>query len=66
MAIRKASRQSGLADNRLYMCLGGQNELEPEFGASAVGDDDWFVLCSDGFWNQVGDDEVASARPDPG
>jgi serine/threonine protein phosphatase PrpC len=50
------------ADNRLYMCLGGQNELEPEFGASAVGKGDWFLLCSDGFWNHVGSDEVAQAR----
>ena len=57
----QASRQSGLVDNQLYMCLGGQNELEPEFGASAVGDDDWFMICSDGFWNQVGDEEVARA-----
>jgi len=56
-----ASRQHRLADSQLYMCLGGQNELEPEFGASAVGDDDWFMICSDGFWNQVGEEEVASA-----
>ncbi len=46
-------------DNRLYMCLGGQNELQPEFGASATGSCDWFMLCSDGFWNQVAADEVA-------
>lgn len=51
------------ADHRLYMCLGGQNELQPEFGASAVGKDDWFMLCSDGFWNQVSADEAASFRP---
>jgi serine/threonine protein phosphatase PrpC len=50
----------GTADNRLYMCLGGQNELEPEFGASALGDEDWFVLCSDGFWGQVTEREVVS------
>jgi len=50
---------TGRGDNRLYMCLGGHNELEPEYGASAVGADDWFLLCSDGFWNHVGLDEVA-------
>lgn len=52
--------------HRLYMCLGGKNELEPEFGATAVGRNDWFMLCSDGFWNQVGPEEVArslTARP---
>jgi len=54
-------REPRRTDSRLYMCLGGHNELEPEYGASAVGDDDWFLLCSDGFWNQVGDDEVAQA-----
>lgn len=47
-------------DNRLYMCLGGQNQLQPEFGATATGSGDWFLLCSDGFWNQVGADEVAA------
>ena len=59
---REGPRRS---DNRLYMCLGGHNELEPEYGASAVGDDDWFLLCSDGFWNQVSDDEVAQVLTNP-
>jgi serine/threonine protein phosphatase PrpC len=49
------------ADKRLYMCLGGKNALEPEFGATAVGENDWFMLCSDGFWNQVEAKEVAQA-----
>lgn len=64
---QSAGRRSAPKDNRLYMCLGGQNELEPDFGASAIGADDWFLLCSDGFWNQVGDQEVAQAlKPPPG
>lgn len=54
--------QAGRGDNRLYMCLGGENELEPEFGATAIGDEDWFLLCSDGFWSQVSEAEVAKAR----
>jgi serine/threonine protein phosphatase PrpC len=49
------------AGDRLYMCLGGKNALEPEFGASAVGTNDWFMLCSDGFWDQVEPEEVAKA-----
>lgn len=49
-------------DHRLYMCLGGQNELNPEFGATAIGADDWFVLCSDGFWGQLDIDEVVARR----
>jgi PPM family protein phosphatase len=47
--------------DRLYMCLGGTNALEPEYGASAVGTNDWFMLCSDGFWDQVEAEEVAKA-----
>ena len=46
-------------NSRLYMCLGGNNELEPAFGATAIGKNDWFLLCSDGFWNQVGSSEAA-------
>lgn len=49
----------GRHGNRLYMCLGGNNTLEPEFGATAVGRDDWFMLCSDGFWSQVDGEEAA-------
>jgi serine/threonine protein phosphatase PrpC len=49
-------------DNRLYMCLGGENGIEPEFGATAVGKAEWFMLCSDGFWNHVDPGEVADAR----
>lgn len=60
-----AGRRSTPKDNRLYMCLGGQNELEPDFGASAIGANDWFLLCSDGFWNQVADQEVAQALKHP-
>lgn len=62
----KRPQERRQTDHRLYMCLGGHNELEPEYGASAVGDDDWFLLCSDGFWNQVGDDEVAQTLTNPG
>jgi len=47
--------------DRLYMCLGGENAMVPEFGASAVGKDDWFMLCSDGFWDQVEAEEAARA-----
>ena len=53
----------GAHDHHLYTCLGGQGELQPEFGATAIGADDWFMLCSDGFWNQVDADEVAQRIP---
>lgn len=51
-------------DNRLYMCLGGQNVVEPEIGASAVGENDWFLLCSDGLWNQIDSAEMAERLGD--
>lgn len=50
------------SDNRLFMCLGGNNEVAPEFAATAVGRHEWFMLCSDGFWNHVDPGEVADAR----
>jgi PPM family protein phosphatase len=56
-----AARGLDPESDRLYMCLGGKNALDPEFGASAVGTNDWFMLCSDGFWDQVEAAEVANA-----
>lgn len=54
-----AGRDDVGSGGALYTCLGGQNALQPEFGASATDDCDWFMLCSDGFWNQVDADETA-------
>lgn len=53
----------GAHEHHLYMCLGGQGKLQPEFGATAIGNDDWFMLCSDGFYNQVDAGEVAQRSP---
>lgn len=39
--------------DQLYMCLGGSNEVTPESYASVVKPGDFFLLCSDGFWNQI-------------
>ncbi len=46
-------------DHRLYTCLGGENAMHPEFGASAIGPDDWFVLSSDGLWRYIQPDEIS-------
>ncbi len=46
--------------NQLYMCLGGNNELSPEFYASKVSAGDFFLLCSDGFWGQVDVEKIFS------
>ena len=53
-------------ENGLYMCLGGENELAPMFGASALGARDWFMLCTDGFWSQVRPFEVVRSIEDAG
>jgi serine/threonine protein phosphatase PrpC len=45
------------------MCLGGNNELAPEFYVSKVSAGDFFLLCSDGLWDQV-DVEQLFAKTD--
>ncbi len=55
------SLEASAAQNQLYMCLGGQNEVTPEFCAAKVEAGDLFLLCSDGFWNQT---EVEHALAD--
>ena len=47
--------------NTLYMCLGAQTEVTPETSASLVEPGDSFLLCSDGFWNQVPIEEVIAS-----
>jgi len=64
-ATGSAQTNADLEGNGLYMCLGGRNELEAEFGATAVGKNDWLMLCSDGFWGQVEAEEVANALAAP-
>ncbi len=44
--------------NQLYMCLGGQNEVIPEFSSSEVRIGDLFLLCSDGLWSQISAQEM--------
>lgn len=61
LAGDKASTAEGLRDSRLYMCLGGRNRVEPEIGSAAVGARDWFLLCSDGLWSQLEEDDLLQA-----
>lgn len=49
---------SNALQNQLYMRLGGDNTPEPDFGATAVEDNELFILCSDGFWSYVEPEEV--------
>ena len=56
---RAAGRPDDPETGQLYMCLGGRNRVSPDFAASAVDADDWFMLCSDGFWTRVDAREAA-------
>jgi serine/threonine protein phosphatase PrpC len=62
MAARGRAQGSGAGtstlQNQLYMCLGGKDTPDPDFGASEVEPDDVFMLCSDGFWSSVEPEEV--------
>ncbi len=46
--------------NQLYMRLGGDDAPKPDLGSADVQKGDAFVLCSDGFWESVNEEEVAA------
>jgi serine/threonine protein phosphatase PrpC len=46
--------------NQLYMRLGGDQLPNPDFGTADVRKGDLFVLCSDGFWQSVGQREFGA------
>lgn len=52
--------------HQIYMRLGGQNRPEPDFDCLAVEPLDTFVLCSDGFWELVNQNEMQTALLDSG
>ncbi len=39
--------------NQLYMCLGGDNEITPEYDYAPLSKQDLFILCTDGLWGQL-------------
>lgn len=47
--------------SQLYMRLGGDHVPEPEFASTEVRDGDFFILCSDGYWQAVPPDETIAA-----
>jgi serine/threonine protein phosphatase PrpC len=51
--------------NQLYRRLGGIEQPEPDFGATAVEPGDLFVLCSDGFWQAVHAEQIMPALREP-
>ena len=52
------------AQNQLYMCLGGKNEVIPELSAMEVRSGDLLLLCSDGLWSQLSEQEILAYMDD--
>jgi len=59
--LKETDAATSALQNQLYMRLGGNEEPEPDFGASEVEADDVFMLCSDGFWSHVEPQEVVTS-----
>lgn len=51
--IAEAELATSPLQNQLYMRLGGDQDPNPDYGATEVHKGDFFVLCSDGFWQSV-------------
>lgn len=45
---------------KLFQCLGGAAAPEADFGAFELAAGQWLLLCSDGFWEHLAQDEIAS------
>lgn len=58
--LAEAEMASSPLQNQLYMRLGGDEVPKPELGSAEVQPGDAFLLCSDGFWESVAEDEVSA------
>jgi PPM family protein phosphatase len=56
--IEENSDAARTFQNQLYRRLGGMEQPEPDFGATAVEPGDLFVLSSDGFWQAVAAEQI--------
>ena len=56
------TEDSNRDNHLLYMCLGGNNDVRPEYGAKSLTSDDWFLLCSDGIWSGLQPWEMTRAN----
>jgi PPM family protein phosphatase len=62
-AVNNEKAAGHALQHQIYMRLGGQNRPEPDLDWLAVEPFDAFVLCSDGFWELVGQTEMQAALP---
>ncbi|MFI3291266.1 MAG: PP2C family serine/threonine-protein phosphatase [Opitutales bacterium] len=49
---------------KLYNCLGGESGHDADFDVVDIQKDDWFLLCTDGFWEHLSRIELASLYPE--
>ncbi|UXY15333.1 protein phosphatase 2C domain-containing protein [Chitiniphilus purpureus] len=58
-AITEEEARTHAEKNKIYSCLGGSYPPEIDVGGKiALADGDTVLLCTDGFWGQVDDDEI--------
>ncbi|RMF00365.1 MAG: serine/threonine-protein phosphatase [Chloroflexi bacterium] len=64
-----AAGEKGRFDHFLTKSVGQENQVDPSFCVADIQPGDWLLLCSDGLWNMVSDEEIAAALhrfdPDP-
>ena len=57
-------QDSQASRGQVFMCLGGSNSIDPELGLTAIDQDDWFMLCSDGVWSAYDEKELVRITVD--
>lgn len=63
--IDEAQMATHPAQNRLYRCLGGEDMPKPDTGHFTIEPGDLLVLCSDGIWEHIRENEYWDAAQHP-
>lgn len=59
--VRRMTKIHGDAASGLERCIGGGRYYPPDVRYGRVGRDTAFLVCSDGFWHHLTEDEIAGA-----
>jgi serine/threonine protein phosphatase PrpC len=62
----KANMQESKFDHILTKAIGQDSLLNPSFTEVQVAPGDWLLLCSDGLWNMVQDDQILAELQEAG
>ena len=60
--LRRSEISTDAERDELLRCVGGEEPLTPDFGGAAIRSGDGFVLCSDGVWANLIDQEIVFDR----